>query len=1171
MRKPNQKWRILGSAIAVLCFFVVSMAGPRDPRTGPAVQPANTQLPIEASTPSFTSPPPPNHHPIVLAGDAAVSQFFGSTSVNGSGSASSPFVLRDKSITLNDMDVTGINITHSDKYILIENTSIYNGTVDGIYLANDSHVTILDASLSQLGQGIEMYKCTDMAVNDSVIQSMDGNGINILDGSSQVTVANIAISNTGNDAVDVENSSGVALNDISFYEIDGYGMYIEYCTNTIASNCTLVALGDSAFYIESSNTTTLNRISCERIGDEGVYIDSCDKTVVINCTFDGTAEDGMEIDCSNATTLTGIIFNNIGYDGIDVEDSIGVMMTDVSIINIDGDGIYLDDSNNSAMTGITITNAEEDAGIELEDSNNVTMTGITIMNIDDEGIDLDYSNNTTMTGITISNADNEGIYADHSNVVAMTGFTITSTEDQGIDLVTTTNVTMSKITISNADDDGIYLDSSHNMTMTNINITATVGDGIDMESTNNVTMTGITITSSYYEIWEDEIYGGGDGIALESANNVTMTRITITSAEDEGIYADKSNTVTMGRISISNTVEEGIDVEDSNVLSMTGISITNVDEDGGVEVENVNNVKMSGITIANVEGEGIDLDYLKNVSMTGINITNVADNNGIDVSYVNNLTMSGITLTNIQDDGIVIADDDSYNVTMSSITITNAGYYGICMDDTHNATMTGITITDALNDGMYIEGSTIVTMTGITITHVDDDGIYIGGSTNVKMSDITLAYVDDDGLDIEYSTGVALNGISIYDCMWEGTILYELTNVSIHNASITDVYNYNFEFNYCTNVTVTNATTNDGACGFEIVDTTSNFSIATCNFQGVDTGIYCEEWDNVSVKDCNFYGTNVGIEAIAESDSQNFTVDGCYFLNNYQAILLQGSDTVTITDVKILHSIFEKCDYGIEASYVNFTTINANIIAQCIYGAMSFTSCDNFTITNNFVSTTMAAGNGYLVVWSGYDWLLVYNNSFYGASHYLFDYSPIGGITTYTKFDNGAGTGNYWSDYHALYPTAADPVEIWHIPYSLGHGVNDSYPLVHDPNYKAPSIEGTSVITIGIQKNVTLTWQVFGFTSLNNSYVIYENGVPVQSGSWDGNSSVLLDIPSTVAGIYNYTFWISDGITTTQFTSILRVTLLPPALPGYPAGIIAAVLSLGVIAIVVVRRKKFTT
>ena len=135
------------------------------------------------------------------------------------------------------------------------------------------------------------------------------------------------------------------------------------------------------------------------------------------------------------------------------------------------------------------------------------------------------------------------------------------------------------------------------------------------------------------------------------------------------------------------------------------------------------------------------------------------------------------------------------------------------------------------------------------------------------------------------------------------------------------------------------------------------------------------------------------------------------------------------------------------------------------------------------------------------------------------------------------------SDYSIQNPTAIRSNGIWNTPYIVNGSVVDHYPLADDPNYKIPIITGTPVIYCDMKRNMTLSWNVAGgLTSIINSYILYKNGTSIQAGRWEYNSQIQLPISNAVFGNYNYTLWISDGITTEQSTTLLHVMDYAPTL-----------------------------
>jgi hypothetical protein len=325
-----------------------------------------------------------------------------------------------------------------------------------------------------------------------------------------------------------------------------------------------------------------------------------------------------------------------------------------------------------------------------------------------------------------------------------------------------------------------------------------------------------------------------------------------------------------------------------------------------------------------------------------------------------------------------------------------------------------------------------------------------------------------------------------------------------------------------------------------MLGTTVNIYIGSCTLQGVYDDIYCDSGANITVQNCKFYGDYIGIFVKANVGNQNLTVEGCYFTNENQGVFLDGSPSNYISTFAIFNSTFVQCNEAIEALYTNWTNIYGNLIAQCQADAMNFIGCNHFNIINNFVTSTIGTVN-YLINWYGNDSLNVFGNSFYGTSGSLFFYNSTSG-TGNTKFDDGISMGNYWSDYGIQNPAAINNNGIWSIPYVVNNSIVDNYPLAHDPNYLIPIIVGTPIISTDMNTNLTLAWNVYGLRSIINSYIIYKNGTSVQSGQWNDNAAIQIVLSNVAFGNFNYTLWLSDGISIQQSSTILHVLDYAPML-----------------------------
>ena len=237
-------------------------------------------------------------------------------------------------------------------------------------------------------------------------------------------------------------------------------------------------------------------------------------------------------------------------------------------------------------------------------------------------------------------------------------------------------------------------------------------------------------------------------------------------------------------------------------------------------------------------------------SCNNVNITNTMENNiedGIDIEVsCNDIYLGNANFQNSYYDAIVISS--SSNVTLNEININN------CLWD----------------DGIDIESSNGVIMTGVTIINM----------------------LDDSGISIDASNAVSLNEFKINNVLDDCAIYIDSSNNTfINNGSITNIHYDLFDLDSCVNTSITNTIGTAGdSFGVYIETFSNNTYIGSCTFQEIfKADIYCDDWANITVQNCNFYGDTYGIEAIADSENQNLTVDGCYFANVNEGIYLSGS------------------------------------------------------------------------------------------------------------------------------------------------------------------------------------------------------------------------------------------------------------------------------------------
>jgi len=214
-----------------------------------------------------------------------------------------------------------------------------------------------------------------------------------------------------------------------------------------------------------------------------------------------------------------------------------------------------------------------------------------------------------------------------------------------------------------------------------------------------------------------------------------------------------------------------------------------------------------------------------------------------------------------------------------------------------------------------------------------------------------------------------------------------------------------------------------------------------------------------------YFTDNIYDEIVVERD--NIVIDGAgytlqgtgFFLST--GIDISGRRQVTIQSVKI-----RNFGYGIMLEDSSNNTILRTNIAnntqgiQLSHGSSNNTIAGNNNIisgnniTNNsesgislFGSSNYNSINGNTITANSYGIFfqdrLSSNNSIY-HNNFMNNTEQVYSSESTNTWDDGAGKGNYWSDYEERYPNATEIDGIWDTPYEIDADNVDRYPMVSE-------------------------------------------------------------------------------------------------------------------------------
>jgi len=244
---------------------------------------------------------------------------------------------------------------------------------------------------------------------------------------------------------------------------------------------------------------------------------------------------------------------------------------------------------------------------------------------------------------------------------------------------------------------------------------------------------------------------------------------------------------------------------------------------------------------------------------------------------------------------------------------------------------------------------------------------------------------------------------------------------------------------------------------------------------GSGNGVYWSGAKNVTIKNTNIKNFQIGV--YLKSTSSNL-IHGNNITNNYPAyrncigIYLRDSpknniseNNITKNDDSIMldwsasNSIYGNSitnnGHGIYLYLSKYNSISRNSITSSNYYGIWLKGSSNNNISennitannpsiklyessnNNISENNITANN--LGIELGYS----SNNSIY-HNNFVDNTKQVHSYNSTNVWDDGAGKGNYWSDYEDRYPDAEEIDEsgIWNTPYIIDVNNQDNYPLI---------------------------------------------------------------------------------------------------------------------------------
>ncbi len=702
-----------------------------------------------------------------------------------------------------------------------------NGTVQGtgaspvITLANNNTLagfTILDGTSGVLGNGIADATLTGMTIGGST-----GNGVELIDTTGEVTIANSLIGAIGGSGTAV-GVDGVSASNVEDLAISGSSIGGGAAGSAIDVD---TGAGNTALSIDGSTLATTGGVAVADLngatGAGTLTITSLSGNTVLG----GNGEDG------GIVVETALLEAPGGGDAAGGDTTIGTTADRVSgsglvLNNVDG-GIAFGDLN------IANTGAAGDYGLFIQDAGsgfNFGTTGGSIDSVGGTAVKIDpVTAAVTLSSITSTNADGDAIIMDRvSGAFQVTGqTTITGASGWGF-FISNSDATFNfgNTTIDTPGSGGVNVEGDNSgglIYFGQLNITGLAGGTTGVDLTDNGTPTVANMTFGSFNFSGT----GGTGFDLTgstNSGNVGATGSGSISGLDIGV--DLTNAAIAGLFQFgdgSNMDGDGaassIDATTPLVIAgMSGASGTYNFRDVQLTGDTTNLLSSQTVFYADTVGSGTgasinDRGSLADAEASGADIIILVNSNGMSADT---MTVGGDGTFTLADDQDLMSFGASDTLNLTGAAPANVLLYGVSTSVINPFTGLAPTLTTATGAANTVTLGNGNIIQGLNLANTGGGAAILGNSVStVTISETSILSSSGDGLVLQNVGGA----------------------VSIADTQVSNATDDGFLFqNVSGTLTATNSSVSgSGGSGVSIVGGSQNMTVDIDVTDSVGTGV----------------------------------------------------------------------------------------------------------------------------------------------------------------------------------------------------------------------------------------------------------------------------------------------------------------------------------------------